>query len=255
MSVLITGGTGLLGQALVRAFADFPVAIATRAQLQRAQDLADGLTNAGGQAIALCGDLAGADRDDVAASIAQRVHDELGPITVLINNAANQTMGDWRTQAAVDVDAILAGTYGSVVAMSRAALPFMAAGASILNIASVEGVVPFPQHAHYAAAKAAVLSLTRSMASDLGPQGIRVNAIAPGLIDRPGLADDWPAGVQWWSRTSPLGRPVTADEVAAVAAQLVQAAGVSGAIVPVDGGWLGATPVIDAAAPRTTRQP
>jgi NAD(P)-dependent dehydrogenase (short-subunit alcohol dehydrogenase family) len=139
--------------------------------------------------------------------------------------------------------------------MSQSALPYLAPNASIINIASVEGFVPFPGHAHYAAAKAAVLSFTKSMASDLGPQGIRVNAIAPGLIDRPGLADDWPAGVQWWSRTAPLGRPVTAIEVAQVARHIARAEGMMGAVVPVDGGWLGAMPVIDAAAQRKPHQP
>jgi NAD(P)-dependent dehydrogenase (short-subunit alcohol dehydrogenase family) len=255
MSVVITGATGLLGEALVRAFAEYPLALATRTQLQRAQVLADGIRQAGGQAMAVQGDLAGPDRDGVARSIAQRAHDELGPITVLINNAADQSMGDWRTQSAADVDAIMAGTYGSVVAMSSAALPYLAPEASIITIASVEGFVPFPGHAHYAAAKSAVLSLTKSMASDLAAQGVRVNAIAPGLIDRPGLAEEWPAGVEWWSRTSPLGRPVTAAEVATVAYQLVQASGVSGSVLPVDGGWLGASPIIDVAAQQQSHQP
>jgi NAD(P)-dependent dehydrogenase (short-subunit alcohol dehydrogenase family) len=248
MSVLITGATGLLGQALVTVFADEPVAIASRTNSERAIKTAASIRDAGGQAIAVHGDIAGPDRVSIASDLARQVAAELGPITVLINNAADQTMGDWRMQSAVDLDAILAGTYGSVVAMSQSALPYLAPNAAIINIASVEGFVPFPGHAHYAAAKAAVLSFTKSMASDLGPQGIRVNAIAPGLIDRPGLADDWPAGVQWWSRTSPLGRPVTAMEVAQVARHVVQTEGLMGAVIPVDGGWLGAMPIIDAAA-------
>jgi len=255
MSVLITGATGGLGQALVQVFADHSVGIATGRNQAAAETLAAQVREAGGTALALVGDLAGLDRDSVAAQMAQQVHDELGPIDVLINNAADQSLGDWRTQSAREVDAMLAATYGSVVAMSRAALPFMVPGSSIINIASVEGFIPFPDHAHYAAAKAAVLSLTKSMASDLVSQAISVNVIVPGLIDREGLAEQWPEGVQWWSRTAPLGRPVTAVEVAQAAYEVAQAHDVTSAVVAVDGGWLEAVQISDVEALRKSHQP
>jgi NAD(P)-dependent dehydrogenase (short-subunit alcohol dehydrogenase family) len=255
MSVLITGAVGVLGRALVQVFEGYSLAIATGHNLDAAEKLAAQVRDAGGTAMALIGDLAGVDRDAVASDLVRRVHDELGPIEVLINNAADQSMGDWRTQSAAEVDAIVAGTYGSVVAMGRAALPVMSSGGSIINIASVEGFIPFPNHAHYAAAKAAVLSLTTSMAGDLVDRGIRVNVIAPGLIDRQGLADEWPEGVQWWSRTSPLGRPVTAAEVAQAAYDLVQDGDVTGAVVAVDGGWLDVASFSDVAALRKSHQP
>jgi NAD(P)-dependent dehydrogenase (short-subunit alcohol dehydrogenase family) len=70
-----------------------------------------------------------------------------------------------------------------------------------------------------------------------GAAGVRVNAVAPGLIDRPGLDLDWPEGVAWWRRTSPLGRPVTPDEVADAVLFLADASGVAGVVLPVDGGW------------------
>jgi NAD(P)-dependent dehydrogenase (short-subunit alcohol dehydrogenase family) len=93
------------------------------------------------------------------------------------------------------------------------------------------------------------------MASDLVSQAISVNVIVPGLIDREGLAEQWPEGVQWWSRTAPLGRPVTAGEVAQAAYEVTQAHDVTGAVVAVDGGWLEAVHISDVAALRKSHQP
>ena len=132
---------------------------------------------------------------------------------------------------------MIGATLMSAVNLAQAAHSTMGPGASIINISSVEATSPFPRHAHYAAAKAALESFTRSAAMEWGAAGVRVNAVAPGLIDRPGLDLDWPEGVAWWRRTSPLGRPVTPDEVADAVLFLADASGVAGVVLPVDGGW------------------
>ena len=90
----------------------------------------------------------------------------------------------------------------------------MGAGSAIVNVASIEALAAPPGHSHYGAAKAAIVGHTRAAAVELGAQGIRVNAVAPGLIDRPGLARDWPEGVERWSRACPLGRLGRPDDVA-----------------------------------------
>lgn len=242
MTVLITGATGGLGRALVAAFAadGHAVAIGYRGDRRSAESLLASIE----RGIVVGGDLAGPDRDAVAREMVQQVVTALGSIDVLVNNAADQALGDWRAQGAAAVDAMIAATYGSVVAMTRAALPAMTRPSHIVNITSVEAAQPFPGHAHYAAAKAAVTSLSTSMANDLASDGIAVNAVAPGLIDRPELGQEWPDGVSWWSARAPIGRPVTADEVAVAVVQLTKMRGVTGTVLTVDGGWHGALPPI-----------
>jgi NAD(P)-dependent dehydrogenase (short-subunit alcohol dehydrogenase family) len=113
----------------------------------------------------------------------------------------------------------------------------MVAGSSIVNVSSIEAHAAFPRHGHYAAAKAALESFTRTAALEWAAEGIRVNAVAPGLVDRPGLDSDWPEGHRWWTQVCPLGRPIRAAEVADAVAFLAEASGVTGVVLAVDGGW------------------
>ena len=82
-----------------------------------------------------------------------------------------------------------------VMTLTALAAAEMRNGGSIVNIASIEGLQPAMNHSHYTTSKAAVLMHTKSAALELGYLGIRVNAVAPGLIDREGLETDWPEGV------------------------------------------------------------
>jgi len=221
---LVTGARGGLGQALIRRLreAEYDVIAHSRGPVQGADADADVRW--------LNGDLS----DPV---IAQRIADQAGRLDLLVNNAADQSLGALDVLTAEDWAAMIGATLMSAVNLAQAAHATMVPGASIINISSVEATSPFPRHAHYAAAKAALESFTRSAAMEWGAAGVRVNAVAPGLIDRPGLDRDWPEGVAWWRQTSPLGRPVTPDEVADAVLFLAEASGVSGVVLPVDGGW------------------
>jgi NAD(P)-dependent dehydrogenase (short-subunit alcohol dehydrogenase family) len=113
-------------------------------------------------------------------------------------------------------------------------------GGAVVNIGSIEGLRPAPAHAHYGASKAALSHLTRAAALDLGPHGIRVNLVMPGLIWSPSLEAEWPDGVQRWLQAAPLGRLGRPEDVANACLYLASdaAAFVTGAELAVDGGVL-----------------
>jgi NAD(P)-dependent dehydrogenase (short-subunit alcohol dehydrogenase family) len=111
---------------------------------------------------------------------------------------------------------------------------------AIVNVASIEAENPAPQHAHYDAAKAGVVMYTRAAANELGPYGIRVNCVSPGLIWRENLDRDWPEGVSAYLRAVPLGRLGNPADVADGCLFLASPAArwITGANLVVDGGVL-----------------
>ena len=145
--------------------------------------------------------------------------------------------------SAGDVAEMLRVNVAGVVALTTAAAKHFVArgdGGAVVNVASIEGVQPAAGHSHYAAAKAAVIMHTRAAALELGPHGVRVNAVAPGLIDRAGLAEAWPDGVGRWLAAAPLGRLGTTEDVADAVLFLLSNAArwITGSTLVVDGGML-----------------
>jgi NAD(P)-dependent dehydrogenase (short-subunit alcohol dehydrogenase family) len=188
------------------------------------------------------------DARDVAGMV-ERVRGELGPVAVLVCNAAYMVMG------AIDVvgpeafwqvlDTNLTGSFNCI----RACAPGMSSAGwgRIVTIASGWGVSGYPRASAYSASKAGVISLTRAVARELGPHGVTANAVAPGVVDTPQLeVDAADAGVSLelirarYGEQVPLGRVGRPDEVAAVVAHLCgEAAGtITGQVVGVGGGML-----------------
>ena len=230
MNVVITGGSRGIGAAAVRLFAGRGDRVTFF--YHQNHDAARALAHETGAAAMVC-DVA--DRDAVEQAFAQ-----LPPTELLINNAGISHMGlisqiseeQWHRLFDVNV--------GGVYHCVNAALPAMlqAQKGCILNVASMWGQVGASCEAAYSATKGAVIALTKALAKELGPSGIRVNAVSPGVIltDMCAHLDgDTLAELQ---EETPLGRHGTPEDVAAALAYLADADFVTGQVLPVNGGFL-----------------
>jgi NAD(P)-dependent dehydrogenase (short-subunit alcohol dehydrogenase family) len=227
-TVLVTGASGNIGAAIARRLAEAGAMIVVHCRHNRdaAQSLAAELG-----ATVVEADLA--DEGQVDA-----MFDACAP-TMIVNNAALQTVCELADMTADDWGSMLAANLdGPYLVTQRAARHFGARGGAIVNMASTEGLDPAVGHAHYATGKAGLIMFTRAAALEYGPLGIRVNCVSPGLIDRAGLADEWPDGVKRWTQRVPLGRLGTPNDVADAVLFLLSPAArwISGANLVVDGG-------------------
>lgn len=166
-------------------------------------------------------------------AIANEIKRRFGSLDGLVNNAAAQPVSAFLETSEAEYDLVMDSGLKSAFFLTQQLAPLMNHG-SVVSIASIEGENAPPGHAHYGAAKAGLLALTRTLAVELAP--IRVNAVLPGLIDRPGLAQEWPEGVNRWLTNVPSGRLGTREDVAEAVAYLLGADGITGTQVRVDGG-------------------
>lgn len=244
MTALVTGASSGLGATIARRLAEdgHDVAIHCRTDLTGARGVATDIGALGRRSHIAQRDLASADADQldlICRELLEDVTRTLGHIDVVVLNAFPQDTREW---AALDTrawDAIHHHGLRPTAALLRAAGERLRPGGVIVTIGSIEGLRPAPSHAAYGTAKAALHHLTAAAAFELGKHGIRVVGVAPGLIDRDTLEQDWPQGLARWNAASALGRPVTAEEVAATVAFLASpnASGVTGVTIPVDAGW------------------
>ena len=238
-TVLVTGAAGGIGKAMLDVFArqgDRVIAVDLAAT--NPQSALEGL---GRGHVAYPCDL-GEEKEIVA--LFARLDSEVGRIDVLMNNAAlGPTMAATRDTGYESFRrALQVNTFGPF-AMAREAARRMDNGGVIVNTASLAGVLGNPRRNAYAASKAALISLTRSLACEWASRGIRVSAIAPGYTRTPMVAELERAGkadLALVRQRIPMGRMGRPDEMAAVAAFLAsdQARYITGAVLAVDGGWM-----------------
>lgn len=231
-NALVTGGSRGIGAAAARALAaeGYNVFINFRESWGKAKALADSI---GGTAVC-------ADVSDPAA--VRQMFDDIGGINVLVNNAGISEYGllsqldyeGWRRVFAVNVD----GAYNCI----QCALPHMLSEKSgiIINMSSVWGIYGASCETAYSSSKAAVIGLTKALARELGPSGIRVNCIAPGVIDTDMMSSFSPEDRKNLIERTPLCRLGQPEDVAALCRFLVSdsASFITGQVIGVDGGFM-----------------
>jgi D-xylose 1-dehydrogenase len=240
--VLVTGGGSGIGEAIVRRFAEQRCKVAF---IDIARDVSERLVR----------DLTGQNRDvrfehadltDIGAlrTAVGRMRDALGPIQILINNAAHDERHPTPDVTPEYWDDRIAVNLKHQFFAAQAVLPDMQAANQgvIINFGSVSWMVGQGGMAAYTAAKSAVLGLTRSLARDYGPFNIRVNAIAPGWIMTPRQVEKWltPEGERELMQRQCLKRKLVPDEIARFTVFLAsdEASACTNQQYVVDGGWV-----------------
>ena len=237
--VLVTGAGRGLGLGIGRAFAaaGAKVIFHYHTSRQTAEEIVSEILQRGGQALACQADVSAPQEVERLFATAQA---EFGQLDVLVNNAGTYPTSPLLELDPEEWDAVINSNLRSTFLCTQAAAQIMKKRMSgvILNIASIEGNFPAAHHAHYNAAKAGVIQFTKAAARELGGYNIRVNAISPGLINRPGLEKDWPEGVARWHSSAPLKRMGTPQDIANACLFLASPAAswITGVNLPVDGG-------------------
>ncbi|HYI66000.1 MAG TPA: glucose 1-dehydrogenase [Candidatus Limnocylindrales bacterium] len=240
---LITGGDSGIGKAVAIAFAregaDVVVSYLGGVEEADAADTVAWVEKAGRRALTVAGDI---QDPEFCASLVERAEDELGHLDILVNNAAWQDCGDrieevttdeWRRIFRTNIEAIFH--------LSKAAVPRLREGGTIINTTSIQAYSPSPELLPYATTKGAILTFTKALAQDPGvlERGLRVNAVAPGPIWTPLIPSTMPPEkAAKFGENTPLGRAGQPAELAPVYVFLAsqESSYITGEVIGVTGG-------------------
>jgi NAD(P)-dependent dehydrogenase (short-subunit alcohol dehydrogenase family) len=231
---LVTGAAGTIGSATALAFAAAGArVVATDISTTRLDAAAARVRSVHGDVVAThVADLA--DPDSAAAIVAAAIS-AYGRLDVVVHAAIDHPLGAIDELTPAQFHHAFAVNVGAAMWVVRAALPHLRAGSgSVVLFSSIQAGVGMPRFSLYASTKGAIETLTRHLAVELGPRGIRVNAIAPGRVQR----DDEIASGAGERRAYPVGRFGTGDDIASAVVFLASDASswVTGSVVAVDGG-------------------
>ena len=241
---VVTGSTSGLGHATALRLAREGAAVVVNSDRpdNGAATVAE-IEAAGGTAVFVQGSVASREDCETLAAAAA----ELGPVSILVNNAGIERRGGVLDCTDEDWDDMLNVDLKGIFLVSRAVLPAMLehGKGAIVNVASVLSYDVIPERAAYVAAKGGVIQLTKSMALDYGPRGIRCNAVVPGFFHTPMLeqsmidSGDYEGTKAILTANSVFGRGGDPAELAAAVYFLVsdEASFITGAVLRVDGGW------------------
>ncbi len=243
-TALVTGASRGIGQAIAETFAQHGAHVILASRSQEALDgVAAGIRQEGGKATVIAAHLG---RTDEIERLVAKVRAEVGRLDVLVNNAGtNIHFGSFLEINETMFDKILALNVKGLFALTQHAVRMMreqGGGGSIVNIASVAGLGASPNQTVYSMSKFAVIGMTRSLAQELGRDRIRVNAIAPGLIETRLAAYliATPEVYAGWKASHPMGRHGQPHEIAGAALYLASEASsfTTGTVIVCDGGSL-----------------
>lgn len=234
-TAIITGGSAGIGKAIAKEFVDqgASVVIANRTE-ETGRAAAEEL----GCSFIQCD----VSSYDSVKSMVERTVDDHGSLDILVNNAGIGMTGTVETTPLEDWHKLMDINLNGVVYGTRAAMPhLLESSGTVLNVASVFGLVGGPQTAAYATAKGAVINFTRTTAVDYAEDGVRVNSICPGFVEtemtEPVLGED--SFYEFVLNQTPINRIAQPEEVAEPAAFLVsdKASYITGVNLSIDGGW------------------
>lgn len=240
-TAVITGASRGMGKATAEVFAKngYNTVICYNNSEESAKELEAALVNEGRSAVAIKSDVRS--RDDIKR-LFDAVYSLYGRIDVLVNNAGISSFGLLGDMTDNDFDAINNVNYKGTFLACREVIPYMLKehSGSIVNVSSVWGIAGASCESVYSASKAAVISLTRSLAKELGPSGIRVNCVAPGVINTDMNAHLSADTMSELSDQTPLCRIGEPSEVAEAIFFLAsdKASFITGQTLTVDGGFI-----------------
>lgn len=238
---LVTGAGGGLGEGICASLAAAGAAIAcVDRNAEAAEARAEAVRAGGGRAITVVADVA--DSASVAAMV-ERTVAELGRLDVLVNNAAIYPRRPWTEITEEEWDAVLAVNLKGYFLCARATFDHLASGGHgrIVNVASITAFIGMTHLLDYVSSKGAVISFTRALAREVGPEGVTVNAISPGAFptDAEKIHPDPEAYDQWILDQQSVKRRGRPDDIGNLVVYLASDAAsfLTGQVIELDGGW------------------
>ena len=237
---VVTGGGSGIGEATARTLARAGAAVAVAdLAADSARRVAGGIDAEGGRSCAVTLDIS--DRGSVAAGLGA-IRADLGPVSILVNNAAAWAVKPFADHTESDIEKVVGVTLTGTMAITQAALPDIAAQSGSIVIISSDGARVGERYMTvYAAAKSGLIGLGKSLAREVGRDGVRVNAVAPGTTNTPGGAGfiEHAGGAEKLARAYPLGRIGEPQDIANAVLFLASplASWITGQVLSVSGGF------------------